>query len=272
LSAAEHEAALASFRAHRDRRRAEWLHEQYDKDGDGVLSATEVAQQDADRAARAASREERRAEARRRALEAYDSDGDGVLSDPEKQAAREARNAYMKRQNEAMATLFDADGDGSMTDGERSTMHETIGSLFEEMHFVRSFDADGDHAVTVADMPAYMDLFAAGDGRADMDGNGIIDGADLAGFQQRALAPPDGRLAEALAWLDGAPPPVDTGFASMVMLGDGGAVQLQAIDGADFTFSGGSGTLSITAEVVGDGVDGAQVMIIQTVEEQKDPD
>lgn len=209
LSEEERQAAREAFRADREARRQQWLLEQYDKDGDGVLSAEEEAQREADEAEREAEREARRAEAQQKALAAYDSDGDGVLSDAEKQAGRDARRDYMMQQREAMTARFDANGDGEITGDERRMIGETMRSVFGEMQFVRQFDSNGDNSITVADMPAYMDLFYASDRQADVNRDGVVDEADLADFQQRALTPPNQDLLDAMAAFNNAPPPVD---------------------------------------------------------------
>lgn len=264
LSEAETLAAKEAFRAERDARREQWLLEKYDTNGDGVLSDEERAQEDKDRAAREEKRIDREAENLRRALAAYDADGDGVLSEEEKQTGREARSAYMTQQHEAMSTLFDADQNGQMSDAERGALHATMGDMFAQMKFVRSFDSNGDHAVTIADMPAYMDLFAAGDGRADLDFNGIVDESDLAAFQERALTPTDPRLAEAMGWFDNAPPSVDSGFGNIMVMTTGQTL----IEGATLkmTLSGGQGNFVIKGGgaflTEGDG----QVVIIETIE------
>ncbi len=213
LNEEERQAAREAFRAEREARRQAWLLEQYDKDGDGVLNEEEQAQLDADRAAREAERAERAAENARRALEAYDTDGDGELSEAEKQEGRQARREYMMEQRQAFTARFDTNGDGELTGDERLGIRETMGQVFREMRFVRSFDANGDNLVTAADMPAYMDLFYSGSREADVNRDGIVDEADLADFQQRVLTPPSQDVLDALVAFQNAPPSVD---------GDGG--------------------------------------------------
>jgi Ca2+-binding EF-hand superfamily protein len=213
LNDEERQAAREAFRAEREARRQAWLLEQYDKDGDGVLNEEEQAQLDADREAREAERAKREAENKQRALEAYDADGDGELSEAEKQEGRQARREYMMEQREAFTARFDTNGDGELTGDERLGIRETMGQVFGEMRFVRSFDANGDNLVTAADMPAYMDLFYSGSREADVNRDGVVDEADLADFQQRVLTPPSQDILDALAAFQNAPPSVD---------GDGG--------------------------------------------------
>ncbi len=209
LNEEEREAAREAFRADREARRQQWLLDRYDADGDGVLSAEEEAQREADEAAREAEREARRAEAQKKALEAYDSDGDGVLSDAEKQAGRDARREYMMQQREAFTAKFDTDGDGELTGDERRVIGETMRDVFGEMRFVREFDANGDNSITMSDMPAYMDMFYAGDRQADVNRDGVVDEADLADFQLRATTPLDQSVIEAMNAFNNAPPSVD---------------------------------------------------------------
>lgn len=213
LNEEERQAAREAFRAEREARRQAWLLEQYDKDGDGVLNEAEQAQLDADREAREAERAKRAAENERRALDAYDADGDGVLSEAEKQEGRQARREYMMEQRQAFTDRFDTNGDGELTGDERQGIRETMGQVFGEMRFVRSFDANGDNLVTAADMPAYMDLFYSGSREADVNRDGVVDEGDLADFQQRVLTPPSQDVLDALAAFQNAPPSVD---------GDGG--------------------------------------------------
>lgn len=270
LSDEERKASHEVFRAEREARRQQWLLEQYDANGDSVLSATELARQEADETARAEARAERITKAEQLAIETYDLDGDGALADDEKEAARHARREYMARQHEAMQTLFDADGDGSMTQAERTTMHDTMGQMFGEMRFVRSFDSNGDRAVTTADMPAYMDLFLAADGRADIDGNGVVNEADLADFQRRALTPPSPALAQAMAWFRQAPPPVDVGQGQFVI--HSGA-QTTIVTGTRWTSNGpGGGHMQIQAEVIleGGGGSGGEILVIERYETRDD--
>lgn len=263
-------AAKEAFRAERDARRQQWLLEKYDTDGDGVLSEEERAQEDADREAREQRMRDRQAEMAQKALEAYDADGDGELSEDEKRAGREARIAYMKEQHIAMEALFDADGDGKVSGDERNAMHSSMGEMFGQMQLVRLYDANGDHTITTADMPAYMDLFVAGDTRADIDKNGVVNESDLAAFQERALAPVDPRLAAAMGWFDNAPPSVDGGFGHMMVLDSGhaliggGAVKM-VISGDRGNFAIQRGT---NGQLHAEG-DNA-VVIIETIEGQKD--
>jgi len=269
LSEAETLAAKETYRAERDARRQQWLLEKYDADGDGVLSEEERAQEEKDRAAREEKRLEREAEIHRQALAANDADGDGELSEAEKQAGREARTAYMKQQHEAMTALFDEDQNGQMSEQERSAMHEAMGDMFAQMKFVRSFDSNGDHAVTIADMPAYMDLFAAGDALADVDWNGVVNESDLAAFQKRVLAPIDPRLAQAMGWFDNAPPMVDGMFGNVVVMSTVGS-----IGGGDIEVkvSGGEGTFVIKGGGQNIRVNGGEdhVFVIETIDVSKD--
>ena len=211
LSEEERQEARKAFRAEREQRRQQWLLDQYDKDGDGVLSEEEQAKLDADRAEREAERARRDAENKQRAIEAYDADGDGVLSDAEKQAGREARRDYMQEQRKAFTARFDTDGDGEITGDERMAIRETMGTVFGEMRFVRDFDANGDSQITASDMPAYMDLFYAGDRKADVNRDGVVDEADLAEFQQRVVTPVSQDILDAMAAFNNAPPPVEGG-------------------------------------------------------------
>lgn len=275
ISESERKAADEHFRAEREARRQQWLLEQYDKDGDGVLSAEELAQQEQDRQDRETRRAERAAEREQKALAAYDSDGDGVLSDEEKQAGRQARSAYMQQQHQAMPKLFDSDQNGQMDTDENTAMPDAIGQFFADLHFVRVFDSNGDNAITPEDMPAYMDLFAAGDLRADLDHNGVVDASDVAQFHQRALMPTDPRMAEAMAWFNNAPPPVDPGLANIMVFGAGagGDFVFGGMEAGAITFTGGGGEIVLDAVLPDVDLEGGSAVIfIQTVETEGEED
>lgn len=270
ISDEEREAAHERFRAEREARRQQWLLEQYDKDGDGVLSETELAQQEADRQDREKRRAERAAERLEKALAAYDADGDGTLSEEEKKAGRDARRAYMSGQQEAMKALFADEQASDRTEFDPGGISDAADRFFTQMSLVRNLDFDGDSAITPADMPAFMDLFATGDRRADVDHNGIVDAADLARFHQQTLEPVDPRLAEAVAWFNNAPPPVDAGFANVMMFSDGGNVMVGDLSGGSFVIDGGEATFTFDGILPEIGDDSSAVVIIQTVEEAPD--
>jgi Ca2+-binding EF-hand superfamily protein len=99
----------------RDQRRSEIL-EQYDKDGDGVLSADE-------RNALHEARGKGQRGNKERRLDRFDSDGDGQLSDSERTAAREARGERRARTLER----FDADGDGQLSGSEHGAARAARG-------------------------------------------------------------------------------------------------------------------------------------------------
>jgi Ca2+-binding EF-hand superfamily protein len=99
----------------RDERRARAL-EEYDSDGDGVLSNGE---RDALHEARDGSHKGKKG----RRLERFDSDGDGQLSDSERTAAREKRG---ERQARALER-FDADGDGQLSGSEKGAARAARG-------------------------------------------------------------------------------------------------------------------------------------------------
>ncbi len=272
LSEEEIIASKEVLRAEREARKLQWLLEKYDTDNDGVLSAEENEQIEADRLERIAKREKREAERKQLALDAYDTDGDGVLSDAEKEIGRQAHRDYMTKQHEAMQAMFDADSNGEVTNDERKAMHETMSSFFRDMKLVRTFDADGDHAITTADMPAYMDMFLAGDARADLDYNGVVNEADLASFQQVALTPPNPAMVEAMGWFQNAPPSVDGGFGNIMMLGGGKDMIVHTVEGGNMTIKGVKGTFRVNAELGDMPLDGGEhaIVIIETIESVKD--
>jgi Ca2+-binding EF-hand superfamily protein len=272
LSEEEIQVSKETFRAEREARKQQWLLDKYDQDGDGVLGADEQAKVEADRVERETKRAEREAENASRAVEAYDTDGDGVLSEDEKQAGRTTRQEYMTQQHEAMQSLFDADSSGKVTGDEREAMHETMGQLFGEMKMVRTFDSNGDNAITGADMPAYMDMFLAGDPRADLDYNGVVNEADLANFQQRALMPPNPAMAEVMGWFNNAPPPVDGGFGNIMMFGGGKDMILHSVEGGTMTIKGSQGAFTIKADLGDIELGGGEhaIVIIETIDSTKD--
>ena len=90
----------------REQRRAE-IREQYDANGDGVLSVDE-------RRALHDARDGRQRGKKKRRLEHFDTDGDGQLSESERTAAREVRRERRARALER----FDADGDGQLSGSE----------------------------------------------------------------------------------------------------------------------------------------------------------
>ena len=96
-----------------------------DLDGDGVISAEEIAE----------AHEERRAAM----LEQFDVDGDGELSGAERGAARDAREA------ERLAT-FDTDGDGELSHAERGAAKDARRAALAE-----ALDVDGDGEVSEAE-------------------------------------------------------------------------------------------------------------------------
>ena len=89
------------------------LLKEFDKDGDGKLSADEMK---AMREARIAKMEEMKKEM----LEKYDADKDGKLSEDERAKARADREAEMLKK-------FDTDGDGKLSDEEKAKMPKRPG-------------------------------------------------------------------------------------------------------------------------------------------------
>lgn len=275
LNDAERLASKQALRAEREARKQQWLLEKYDTDGDGVLNAEEEAQIEADRIERETKRAEREEERKKVALEAYDTDRDGMLSDEEKQAGRVALQEYMTKQHEAMQSMLDTDGDGQVTSDERTTMRETMDKFFDEMKVVRAFDSDGDHAITATDLPAYMDMFLAGNPLADLNNDRVVNEADLFNFQERTLTPPNPRMTQALAWFNDAPPPVDGGLGNIMMFGGGQNMMFMEGQNLVLHAAGGekmsiNGTVTIKTDLHGLKLnDENAIVIIETTESTK---
>jgi hypothetical protein len=86
---------------------------EFDKDGDGKLSAEE-------RTTMRETIKARMEERRKQMLEKFDEDKDGELSPAEREKAREARRAEMLEK-------FDKDGDGKLSAEERAAMPKPPG-------------------------------------------------------------------------------------------------------------------------------------------------
>ncbi len=100
-----------------------------DFNGDGVISAEEIAQ----------SREARKATA----LQQYDTNGDGELSRAERKVLKTARRA-------AMVSQFDTDGDGELSRSEKKAAKEARRAAIEVQ-----LDVDGDGTVSDAERAGY---------------------------------------------------------------------------------------------------------------------
>ena len=117
--------------------------EQYDANGDGVLSEEEI------QTAMKDMQETRRAEMMRR----YDTDGDGKLSKTEREAMYQDQNrggGWQKMQQEWGIRLFDEDGDGQIDEEEKAGQKEFGQQLQQVMNDMqlRVFDADGDGQIS----------------------------------------------------------------------------------------------------------------------------
>ena len=101
--------------------RAGMLLENFDLDGDGDLSESEM---DAARDARRAHHRER-FEAR---LAEADTDGNGELSREEKLAARELHRERVQERRDEIRSQFDLNGDGRLGDEEREAARAWVRS------------------------------------------------------------------------------------------------------------------------------------------------
>lgn len=113
----------------------EALVQQFDKDGDGVLSPEErqAAREYFQSLQRGGPRQEGgpredRAAMRARMLAMFDKDGDGQLDEQELAEAQ----AYRKRVQAVLLEHFDADGDGVLSPEERQAARAALASLFHE--------------------------------------------------------------------------------------------------------------------------------------------
>ena len=130
--------ALAAGRLAPAYRALNW--KEYDKDGDGRLSADEMA------AYREASRkqsEQRRQAYEREMLERWDADKDGKLS------AEERKAWYAERYRQSLLRRFDKDKDGKLSpdeDAEKAKYLAQVEQRRREYHeqYVKPWDADGD--------------------------------------------------------------------------------------------------------------------------------
>ncbi len=156
--------------------RGQELMRRFDVDGDGVLDETEQAAMDA---FIQAQQEARRAEQ----LAQYDADGDGALSQEERQVQRDQRQAQWESVRADAVREFDVDGDGVLNIQEQQN---AIDAFFEQRsidRFVSRYDADGDGRMGASDYEAFVNDYNAGDLRADVNRDGVVDLQDLVAYR-----------------------------------------------------------------------------------------
>ncbi len=171
------EERLAARRARFERSdRGQELMRQFDVDGDGVLDETEQAAMDA---FTQAQQEARRAEQ----LAQFDTNGDGVLSQEERQVQRDQRQAWWESVRADATDAFDADGDGVLNIEEQQN---AINAFLEQRaadRFISRYDVDGDGRMGARDYDAFVNDYNAGDLRADVNRDGVVDLQDLIAYR-----------------------------------------------------------------------------------------
>jgi len=156
--------------------RGQALMRQFDLDGDGVLSDDEQAAMDAHNQQ---LREERQAEQ----LAQYDLDGDGELSREERSVQRDEQRARFDNMREQATLEFDYDGDGQLNIEESQDAMNAFRAQRELERFVNQYDSDGDGMMGPNDYDTFANDFANGDMSADVNGDGVVDTADLAAYR-----------------------------------------------------------------------------------------
>ena len=154
------------------------LVKRYDKDGDGMLSDTELGE------ARRDARDEmlhRREEMR---LRHFDENDDGELNEEEMQAVRAFEKRLAGVGDLMRKRMLDADGDGEVTDEERKTGMQQLAAVGMKMRkvFEDISDLDGDGEVTGVEQLVMRRRMQAGTQRmietfverADGDGDGRL--------------------------------------------------------------------------------------------------
>ena len=190
LTGAEREAARAAVRERHAAKRAEIV-ARFDADGDGELSPEErrAARQEMGPRKDRKNRDARPGrggpggpEQRAKVLERFDANGDGELDETERHAAR----SEMQRRRAEMIGRFDADGDGRLAGEERRAALEARRSRQAGGRAMRELDANGDRVLDAGELAGALELFAAGDARADVTGDGAVDRRDYEAIVERA--------------------------------------------------------------------------------------
>ncbi|MDF1810466.1 MAG: EF-hand domain-containing protein [Phycisphaerales bacterium] len=156
--------------------RGQALMRRFDLDGDGVLSPEEQAAMDE-------YNQEQRAARQTEQLAQYDLDGDGELSREERNLQREEQKSRFESMKEQATLEFDYDGDGQLNIEESQDAMNAYRAQREIERFVNRFDTDGDGAMGPNDYDSFANDFANGDMSADVNGDGVVDTADLAAYR-----------------------------------------------------------------------------------------
>ena len=98
--------------------------EQFDTDGDGVISDAEKEAAKGQLKGRGGKGTEKRRADRQKMHERLDADGDGVISDTERETGRAAMEERRRQARERAMKQFDTDGDGILSDTERSAARD----------------------------------------------------------------------------------------------------------------------------------------------------
>lgn len=122
--------------------------QQFDKDGDGVLSEEE---REAARAWMMKRRKDAEATKRKVALK-FDTDGDGKISSDEWRAIQSKVKAHEKKAREELIAKYDADGDGKLSGKEKKQAHAA-----EKAAMLEKYDLDGDGELNLEEMKRAFD-------------------------------------------------------------------------------------------------------------------
>lgn len=192
LSKDERHAAHQALKARIDAAHAEAL-SRFDANGDGKLDKTE----------RAAAVETLRAEGKEDTLRLLhlgrvmkqmhermksraDVNHDGDVSDAERAAAREEMKARMEAHRARMLREFDANKDGVLDETERAAARKEMEPRRRSAHAWRALGVGPNDPVSEDVIRRATEIIQSGNPRADFNGDGKVDQADLAEVLRRA--------------------------------------------------------------------------------------
>ena len=78
-----------------------------------------------------------------------------------------------------MVSRFDADGDGQLSRLEWQNAMQEMRQAQRDARIAARADADGNGVADAADLALWAQMIAAGDMRADLNGDGVLDQRDL---------------------------------------------------------------------------------------------
>ncbi len=163
-----------------DSDRGQALMRRFDVDGDGVLDETEQAAMDA-------YIQEQQDVRRADQLAQYDADGDGELSQEERQVQRDEQRARWDDVRKKATAEFDADGDGVLNIEEQQNAINAFLEQREIDRFINRYDSDGDGNMGSSDYDAFVNNYNAGDLRADVNRDGVVDLQDLMAYRDMVV-------------------------------------------------------------------------------------